>query len=179
MSLGVLLLVWAAPALGASFHSWTTPPDRPLVPLAGLQQKLFCDPIVDIGPDETLCGDTTGLTSGIDLYPCSTWPETGGEIVYRLTLDQPVAFAARLDADCDLDLAVLGGCGAEDPCFLVSDVGIKSDGAVSGTFYLVVDGYNGAACSFCLTVGPPDIVATDDDSWSLVKSRFDDEGRMP
>lgn len=179
MCIGLALLLAAVPAVGASFQPWSAAPQRPIVQIADPQKELVCDPVIDIGADETLCGDTTGLVSNIDLYACSAWPETGGEIVYRLTLAEPTVFAARLDAECDLDLAVLAGCGDQDECFLVADTGIKTDVAVSGTFYLVVDGYNGAACSFCLTVGPPDIVATPDESWSLVKSRYRIEGRMP
>lgn len=180
LRLGVASLLLAAPVHAASFESWTVAPPRPVVQVADPQNELVCDPVIDIGANEAVCGDTTGLPSNIDSYlPCSPWPETGGEIIYRLTLTEPTLFAARLDAECDLDLALLGGCGAEDECFLVADTGIKTDVPVTGTYYLIVDGYNGAACSFCLTVGPPDIVAVDAETWTLVKSRYDGEGRMP
>lgn len=119
-----------------------------------LLRALDCSGAVALQIGDTAGGSTTGLTSQIDLYGCSSWPETGGEVIFTLSVPDPVMFEIRLSADCDLDLALLGGCDPDLSCLLVADTGVRTTIPTSGDFVVVVDGYEGAACDFTLEVAP-------------------------
>jgi len=92
------------------------------------------------------------MPSNIDSYGCSSWPETGGEVVYSLSLSEPAMFEVRLIADCDLDIAILSSCDAIEGCLLVADTGMQTTIPTMGDFFIVVDGYEGAECDFTLEV---------------------------
>ncbi len=107
-------------------------------------------------------GDTKDAVSTFESYGCPTRKLTGGEVYYRL--DSPITghIVAHLThaADLDLDLLVLGadgdgGCAPMD-CRAASqsmgatetqvEVSVKND----QTYYLVVDGVNGASAGYTL-----------------------------
>ena len=119
-------------------------------------------PLIDIGSAQPIaCGQTvTGTSQGainhVNSYGCvSWWPETGPEKVYRLTLDA----ATRVDAilastTADLDLFLLTNASPTS-CVAYGDTGLTASTIGPGTVYLVVDGFNGAAGSYQLTVWCP------------------------
>lgn len=116
--------------------------------------QLDCAGAVAIALGGSYAGDNTGAPNNVTTYGCSAWNEAGGEIVHRLSLASPTRFRATiLDATCDLDLIVLNACdeGAAH-CLAVVDNGFVTDRPVSGEFFLVVDGFAGAACPFTLAV---------------------------
>ncbi|MBU0740773.1 hypothetical protein KKA85_06410 [bacterium] len=113
---------------------------------------LDCVAAVEVELDGTYVGDNTGLPDNVTRYGCSDWNETGGEVVHHLHLGAPHFFAVSLSGACDLDLAVLDACDENLGCMQVTDDGIVTSGALAGDFYLVVDGYAGAACAFELTL---------------------------
>jgi hypothetical protein len=128
---------------------WTA--DAPVSP-----QLIDCASAIELQVGSSIQGSTIGLVSNVDSYGCSQWPETGGDIVYALSLAAPTMFEIRLTAACDLDVALLNACDADLGCLLVADTGIQTTNPVMGDYFIVVDGYGGAACDFTL-----DIVATD------------------
>ena len=146
------LVLGAVCAQAQEFQPLTKPSDRPN-DLRASQAKapLDCSAAIDVNVGDTVCGDTTGLASQADQYCFSPWSETGGEIIYRLVIDTPARIEVTLDAQCDLDVALLGSCDTAD-CLILSDIGFRSSDAISGEYFIVVDGYAGAACGFCLTI---------------------------
>ena len=97
-------------------------------------------------------GDNTGAVNNVTAYSCSGWSEDGGEVVYHVVFPDLVTWEVGLtDMDCDLDLAVLSMCDEDLGCEIVVNVGVYVEEPVPGEFWFVVDGYNGAACSYTLT----------------------------
>jgi hypothetical protein len=125
-------------------------------------QLIDCSDAVALQVGSSIQASTVGLVSNVDSYGCSQWPETGGDIVYALSLAAPTMFEIRLTAACDLDIALLDACDPDLSCLLVADTGIQTTNPVMGDFFIVVDGYGGAACDFTL-----DIVGTDPASVDL------------
>jgi len=120
---------------------------------------LDCSGAIEIALDNTYTGDSTGAPNNVTTYGCSSWDESGGEVVYHLFLAEAAMWEATLTASgCDLDLVVLDQCDENLGCLIVADSGVVTNTAVSGDFYFVVDGYSGAACPFTFeiaTVTPP------------------------
>ena len=113
---------------------------------------LDCSGAIEIMLDTEYSGDNTGLVSVVDAYGCSTWPETAGEVIFHLYLPEPAMFEGGITSVCDLDMAVLDMCDEDLGCLIVVDSGVVTNVPVSGDFYFVVDGYNGAECSFTLQI---------------------------
>ena len=158
-----------------------------------------CDPGRDLG-----CGGSddwnnggAGSTNRVDSYPCSVWEETGPEYTYRFIPNASGEVTVSLsNLSDDLDIFVLdvgpgGECNAAN-CLAAGTQSGASDAvtfnAVAGhTYYLVVDGYQGAVSNYhiavtcpCATPGTPALTApangssTGDDtptfSWSAASN---------
>ncbi len=112
---------------------------------------LDCSGAIEVTLDNSYIGDNTGAANNVAAYGCSTWNESGGEVVYHLFLSEPTMWEVTLTGDgCDLDLAVLDQCDEDLGCLIVVDSGVVTNTPVSGDFYFVVDGYNGAGCSYTI-----------------------------
>ncbi|MGD9546423.1 MAG: hypothetical protein AB7V45_02640 [Candidatus Krumholzibacteriia bacterium] len=123
---------------------------------------LDCSGAVEIALDNVYYGTNVGAPNNVDYYSCSTWLESGGEVVYHLFLAEPAMWEASVVGNgCDLDLAVLDSCDEDLGCLIVADSGVVTNVPVSGDFYFVIDGYSGAACNFNFTINsvtPPEPV---------------------
>jgi len=157
---------------------------------------LDCSGAVEAALNNSYNGTNVGAPNNVTYYDCSYWTESGGEVVYHVYLATPTMWTATLTpSGCDLDLAVLDLCDEVAGCLIVADSGVQTNVPVSGDFYFVVDGYNGASCDFTLTlteviVEPVDfcdkVVALDCqnqtlagntcDSQNLIKTLFDCTG---
>ncbi len=114
---------------------------------------LDCSGAIEITLDNTYTGDNTGAVNNINAYGCSTWDESGGEVIYHLFLSEPSMFVGTLTGNgCDLDLAVLDQCDEDLGCLIVVDSGVSTNVPVSGDFYFVVDGFGGAGCDFTFEI---------------------------
>ena len=119
-------------------------------------------PLIDIGSaqpiacGQTVAGTSQGAINHVNSYGCvAWWPETGPEKVYRLTLTA----ATRVDAvlagmTADLDLFLLTGASPTS-CIAYGDTGLTASTIGPGTVYVVIDGFDGAAGSYQLTVWCP------------------------
>jgi len=114
-----------------------------------------CAPIGTIACGQTVTGETTGNSGLIGPSPCGLREETGPEVVY--TFDDPTAGSVRFtlsDLEDDLDLFVLQGACDTDRCAAWSatldDEVAVVDTTAGGPFYIVVDGFLGAAGPFTL-----------------------------
>lgn len=121
-------------------------------PQMTVKANLDCSGATTVMLDNTYTGDTNTGVNNVSAYSCSFYDESGPELVYVLNLTEPSMFTINLipEAGVDLDLAVLSSCDEDLGCEIVADTGVVTNSPVSGTIYLVVDGYNGAAGSFTL-----------------------------
>jgi len=108
--------------------------------------------VVDCGA--VVNGTNVGAPTNVAYYSCTSWNESGGEVVYEITLAGPdcyVVTATLSNMACDLDIFLLASCDEGD-CIDYGGVSVVSPCLEPGTYYIVVDGYNGAECSYTLTV---------------------------
>ncbi len=111
---------------------------------------------VPIGCGELAVGSTVGAAGNVDWYACAPgWPETGPENVYLLTAPGGMTVDALLGGlTQDLDLFVLTGA-SPSTCIAAGDNSVSLPDLAAGDYYLVVDGFNGAAGPYRLNVWCP------------------------
>lgn len=156
-SLGLILLASAAFAENLTVATWYPAGDipRPTAEPSAGTSVLDCAgaTVLTLAPGDflELAGDTTGGSDTADAYDCRPWNESGPEVVYTIDVVADIQLHVRLTPSAaDLDLFLLSGC---DPTLCVAahtseflaDLG-------PGTWHLVVDGYDGAAGAFDLTL---------------------------
>lgn len=105
---------------------------------------------VDADLDIGLSGTTTGGPNQVDAYSCRSWQETGPEFVYELQVSQSVYLHVLLASTVDLDIFLLDACDSE-ACLAAHTLEFNVLlAARSEPYYLVIDGYDGAAGAFML-----------------------------
>jgi len=112
---------------------------------------------VNIACGETLSGTTEGKSSRVEHYNCvdPSWVFNGPEVVYILSIHTTMDIQAHLSlAAMDLDVFILR---APDPntCVAYDDYDATYVGAPPGTYYIVVDGFNGEQGSYALEISCP------------------------
>ena len=164
MKLTVLALIVAVAGAAVAADLSSTTKIQPVKNSAVEINKglLDCSAATEIMLDVVYNGDNTGAANNVSTYGCSTWDESGGEVVFHLYLAEPTMWEASLSASAgDLDLVVLDQCDEDLGCLIVADSGVVTNVPVEGDFFFVVDGYGGAASPFTLevvTVIPPEPV---------------------
>ena len=142
-------------------------------------QDVECEVDETLACGEQVSGSTSGAQNGVNQYACVTWPNSGPERVYQFTAGATEQATFRLtDHNADLDLYLTTGSGGGcDPtgCLGYSaesdttDEEITFDVVSGTTYYLVVDGYDGAVSAYNLEAdcaggpGDDDDDATGDD----------------
>lgn len=113
---------------------------------------ISCTAAPDMGCQQRVTGSTVGLSPRADFYRCAATLYDGPEAVYRFTnlATSTVSFVLDDSANPDLDLILLGSCNESD-CVEIGDNIISSE-LGPGTYYIVVDGRNGAAANYELTI---------------------------
>lgn len=120
----------------------------------------ICTPVRTISCGEGHSGNNSspGSTDNINLYSCSTWNESGPEFAYSFTPNVSGTATVSLSGmSADLDLFVLssgGGCNASN-CIVGFDDGGSFSIVAGQTYYLVVDGYQGAVSNYYLQLSCP------------------------
>jgi len=120
------------------------------VPVPSGTRALDCTNAIPINCGDLVSGDNTGLPDNASAYSCVGWAETGGEVVYEFVIPAGVCYevtVALTPNGCDLDVFFLGSCDEND-CITYGDSGFTTGCLEPGTYYVVVDGYNGAGCPF-------------------------------
>ena len=118
-------------------------------PCAG---ALDCSTAIALTPDVPITSTTTGQSSNVCSYTCSTRYESGPEVVHRITTTQAGNLIATLTGiSADLNVFILLGCQT-NTCVSGGSVAAFYDRAPAGTYYIVVDGRNGAQGNYTLTV---------------------------
>lgn len=117
----------------------------------GTRGELDCTNAVPITCGEAVTGTTVGLPNNVTYYSCVGWEESGGEMVYELVLDDAYVVNATLSGMAyDLDVFILDGCEEANCVGYGGTLATTTIGP--GTYYIVVDGYNGAEDIFSLYV---------------------------
>lgn len=119
-------------------------------------------PTVDIGNatpiacGQAMAGSTAGAANNVSVYACVPWwPETGPERVFALTVGVTSDVDALLNGlASDLDLFLLTSSSPAS-CIAYGDNALRASALAAGTYYLVVDGFDGAAGAFRLDVWCP------------------------
>lgn len=119
---------------------------------------LDCSGAIPIALGQTIRSSNVGAPTNVDGYPvCIGWDESGGEVVFELTLDGPASLDIGVSlwsgeySECDLDWFFLGSCDESD-CIEYDDYGWPIYNLAPGTYYIVVDGADGDECEFMITV---------------------------
>jgi hypothetical protein len=152
--LGYLLI--AAMVL-AAVTAVATEKEKPYVaPSETTKQNLICTGAIAVDCSGAFVhdGDNTGAPNNVAAYSCVGWPEGGGEVVYELVIPEGqcrIISADLTNMTADLDVFFLGSCD-EDDCLDYGNTGFDTECLGAGTYYIVVDGYGGAACAYTLTV---------------------------
>ncbi len=93
-----------------------------------------------------------GAANNFDGYSCFLGDESGPDHLYVLTTATTVNLGATLSGlDADLDVFILS---APSPvaCLAYGDMAANILGAPPGVYYIVVDGFGGAAGSYTLAI---------------------------
>ena len=121
---------------------------------SGTAPGLDCSAAVSTSCEGLYQGDTTGAPSNVTYYNCKGWGESGPEEVYVLTTEAAgdiVATLSDMSVDLDLDVFILSSCDNMS-CLAYGDNAAKLRNVPPGTYYIVVDGYEGASGSYTLNV---------------------------
>ena len=117
-----------------------------------------CAPVAGLACGSTMSATTAGpgATSAIDGYTISTWDASGPELAYAFTASSSETVTASLsdiEAGQDLDIYILQSNGSgchSDNSIAYGNVEASWEAVAGQTYYVVVDGYVGAAGSFVL-----------------------------
>lgn len=109
-----------------------------------LAQPIFCG--------QSVSANTNGAASNVSTYSCVGWNESGPERAYRLVTTEPGVITATLSGMAvDLDVFILDDC-SEKSCLASGNVSASTGTLPPGVYYIVVDGFLGAAGAFTLSV---------------------------
>lgn len=124
---------------------------------AGFQNTgLNCNTAINISCGQTVSGTTIGEQNNITTYGgCGVGQdESGPEKIYKLIINQTEDITATLtsvQSGQDLDIQILNACDS-NACVARDDNSATYSNAAPGTYYIIVDGYQGDAGSFTLHV---------------------------
>ncbi len=153
-TLRTVLLLTAVAALAASPALAGKIKTDPVMTSRG---ALDCSSAIVLNCGDVVTGDNTGMPNNVETYSCTGWTESGGEVVYTFTLDGDYHVTGTLsDMSADLDIWLLGSCDEAD-CLAYGNTSFQAD-LGAGTYYISVDGYNGAESSFTLTLDCQEIL---------------------
>lgn len=145
LKLAITLLAVLALALPAAAEK-----GKPQPGFTGLG-LLDCSGAIPIACGDVVSGDNTGLTDSVSAYSCVGWNEAAGEVIYELVLDGDYSVTGTIsNLSADLDIFFLDACD-EAMCVAYGNTTFNAD-VSAGTYYIVVDGYNGAESPFDLEV---------------------------
>jgi hypothetical protein len=148
------VLIWDAALRECSEVApvWCVADEVDTVGTCSIPQSITCG--------QQVSGSNVGQASHHGFYSCSVWNESGPDVIYSLNLPaalSPYTVTATLGGlSADLDVFILspGECGAGE-CATVGSYGnlvATATNVTGGTYYVAVDGFNGAVSSYTLSV---------------------------
>ncbi|MCP4445180.1 MAG: hypothetical protein GY811_07550 [Myxococcales bacterium] len=137
----------------------------------GAQCDLLCDPVSSLACGGQLSASNGGAGSAdlVDNWACSSFPHTGPEIVYSFSPDASgIATISLTGLAADLDLLLIEDASSGGLCDPASagvcvqngssnrsgtaDEEVRLNAIVGTTYYIIVDGFDGATSNFTLRV---------------------------
>ncbi|MDD3875086.1 MAG: T9SS type A sorting domain-containing protein [Bacteroidales bacterium] len=114
---------------------------------------LVCTSAVNLTCGQTYNGTTVGGASNVTTYSCQSWSESGPEKVHKIVTTTTGTITATLSnlGSNDLDVFIVNSC-SESACVASGDLTASYPNAPAGTYYIVVDGYNGVSGTYTLNV---------------------------
>jgi hypothetical protein len=112
-----------------------------------------CEPAGTLACGDVVRGTNASGTAAFDAYPCSSWDESGPEVVYAFVADRADRLTVTLSGlEGDLDVFVLSGSCAPEACTGAGDVSKTFEVTAGETYYVVVDGFGGAVSPYTLSL---------------------------
>lgn len=156
----VVIFLLTTPVLATEFHTLTKYPSyKDNTATQSARGELDCSNVIELQWYVTENHTTVGQPSNVDSYPCDMWDESGPEMVFHYTVEeQDPPWKITLDSygvDLDLILIIDGSCDEAD-CDFILDGTFLTENPLPGDYYLIVDGYQGAAGEFSLLLSYSD-----------------------
>lgn len=118
-----------------------------------------CAGAANLTCSNTYTSTTVGGYSLSPSYACVNWNESGPEKVHKITTNATGTITATLSGmTADLDVFILNSCN-NNSCVAYGNITATYTSAPAGTYYIVVDGFNGASSAYTLTYNYPNIVS--------------------
>jgi hypothetical protein len=161
---GYMRIKWGTSNVGrnANYVEYSSnPPTQTPTPTPTATPSNFCQPAetLSCGGSDTGNNSAAGSTDQIDIYSCSSWYESGPEYAYQFVPNVSGQVTISLsNMAADLDIFVLnnasGNCNGNN-CVVVGDTSASFNAIAGQTYYLVVDGYNGAVSNYTISASCP------------------------
>jgi len=110
---------------------------------------LDCDSAIDLTCGQIYSGTTTASNSDISTYSCSVFDESGPENIHSFSLSSEGTVNIDLSTSEDLNIYILNACH-QDSCIAYGDSTVVLNNLAAGSYYIVVDGTNGASGNYDL-----------------------------
>lgn len=129
--------------------SATLNPNNQITSSSGLN----CSATIDLICGTPTNGSTIGGTSSVSSYNCINRDESGPEKIYKFSTNGASPIVATLSniSGGDVDVFILNDCNAS-ACVAFDDNVATLSNVPAGTYYIVVDGFNGQSANYTLTV---------------------------
>jgi V8-like Glu-specific endopeptidase len=103
-------------------------------------------------------GNTSTGVNNVSNYGCTGWIESGPEIVHEIFVFNTGTLTATLSnlGGVNLDVFILGSCDNND-CLAHGEIIATYVVPAPGLYYIAVDGYQGSAGSYTLTIDCPPV----------------------
>jgi hypothetical protein len=151
-SSGIFYYYWVVAATDGSGHCASDPSTYDYGYKNG---DLACGSAISLFCGTPFNGNNTSGSYNIAQYPgCVSWNESGPEVVHTIDVyNEGVLTATLSNMSTDLDLFLFGNCDKTN-CLTFGNTYVSYT-VSPGTYYIVVDGFNGATGPYTLTVSCP------------------------
>lgn len=107
---------------------------------------------IPIACGATVSGSTVGGSTSNVQYSCINWDESGPEVLYQLVTTSVGDITATLsNLSDDMDVFLLSDCDV-NACLAAADLTFTYQNAPADTYYIAVDGFQGASGTYTLSV---------------------------
>ncbi len=141
-----------------------------------------CSPLGQMTCGSNIVSETHTGTQDMSAYSCTSWNESGPEMTYEFTPVEsgPVtASITEMESGQDLDVFVLEDSCDASSCLAFGNIDANFEAQAGVTYYLVVDGYAGAAGTFTLELDCGEEPQGDDDDDATEEPQGDDDDATP
>lgn len=111
-----------------------------------------CDNATSLACGSSYSGSTWAGINFFSSYGCAPWDESGPERAFRVQFNSGGTLRAMLSGmNFDGDVFILRDCFSSN-CLAAGDVVAEATNLAPGTYYVIVDGYEGEAGNFTISI---------------------------